>query len=303
MVLIKELANKKCNMLSAYILHILIIAAIFSILAVSLNLAVGYTGLLNIGHIAFFGIGAYTSAILVKSGTPFLLAILASGILAAIFGWLLTVLTNKLKGDYMALATLGFAFVVYSFLLNWHSVTRGPLGIAGIPRPSIFGWVIKNNFSYLIFVLLFLVLITTFLYKLTKSRYGKLLEAVRDDAIGLAALGKNIFQLKYQSMMISAFLAGVAGSLYAHYISFIDPSTFFLTEIIAILTIIIIGGLASLKGSIIATLIVVAMPELLRFVNLPSQFVGPSRLIMWGLIVILILLYKPRGLFGKVDLE
>lgn len=290
-------------MLTAYFLHIAIIIAIYAILAISLNLAIGYTGLINIGHIAFFGIGAYTSALLTKSDMPFLLAFLAAGLLASLSGWFLAAITNLLKGDYMALATLGFSFVVYSVLLNWGALTGGPFGIPGISRPNVFGLIVQSNFSYLIFVLFILTLVTLFLYRLTSSRYGKLLEAVRDDAVGLSALGKNTFRLKCQSLMISAFFAGIAGCLYAHYISFIDPSTFFLSEIITILTIVIVGGLASLKGSIIATIIVVALPELLRFIAMPSYLVGPARLILWSFIVILILLYRPRGLFGRVDLE
>ncbi len=285
-----------------YLIHLGIIITIFAILAVSLNIAIGYAGMLNLGHVAFYGIGAYTSAILVKAGVAFPLALLAAGVMAALCGALLTLITNRLKGDYFALATLGFTFVVYSLMLNWTSLTRGPLGIPGIRRPELFGFLVRTNGQYLVYVLAILGLTTGFLYLLTRSRYGKLLEAVRDDAIGAAALGKNVFRLKVQAMMISAFFAGIAGSLYAHYISFIDPSTFFINDIIILVTIVIVGGLASVKGNVIGALIIILVPELLRFFPLPPQMIGPMRQMLYALILIGILLYRPRGLFGRVDL-
>lgn len=303
MALIKEQENKKYNMLSAYLVHIAIIIVIYIILAISLNLALGYTGLLNLGHIALFGIGSYTSALLTLAGFPFILSLITAGLLASICGFILAKLTSRLKGDYLALATLIFGFVIYSIFLNWVSVTRGPLGIPGIPRPSIFGWYIQDNGTYLIFTIIVALIAYLILQRITNSRYGKLLEAVRDDAIGTASLGKNIFRLKYQSFMISAFFTGIAGSLFAHYISYIDPSTFFIHDLIIIFTIVIVGGLASLKGSIIAGIIIIILPELLRFLDLPSGIIGPMRQIIYALILIMILLFKPRGLFGRIDLD
>lgn len=290
-------------MIEGYIIHLLILIGIYVILATSLNLSVGFTGLLNLGHIAFFGIGAYTSALLQLAGVPFVLAFPLAGVMAALFGFLLVLGTRKLKGDYLALATLGFSFVVYSVLLNWTELTRGPLGIPGIPKPNIFGLRIADNFSYLIFVIIISALVVFFLWRLTSSRYGRLLEAVRDDETALRMFGKNTFKLKAQSMMIAAFFAGIAGSLFAHYITYIDPSSFFLSEIILVLTIVMIGGLASLPGSIVATVLILLIPEALRFVALPSSIIGPMRQIIYALVLLGVLLLKPRGLFGKVDLE
>ncbi len=290
-------------MIEAYFIHLLIIIGIYIILATSLNLALGYTGLLNLGHIAFFGIGAYVSTLLsVNTSLPFLLIFILAGFVASIFGYLLMLATNKLRGDYLALATLGFNFVIYSLFLNWTSLTRGPLGIPGIPKPSIFGFVFQSNLSYLIFVAVIAFLVVGFLHLLLKSSYGKLLEAVRDNELACKVLGKNTFKMKWQAMAVSAFFAGIAGSLYAHYITFIDPSSFSLYEIILILTIVLVGGLATLKGSIAATVIILLIPEVLRFFALPSSILGPARQIIYALLLILILMYRPRGLFGKVDL-
>jgi branched-chain amino acid transport system permease protein len=290
-------------MISAYLLHLLIIIGIYIILVASLNLALGYTGLLNLGHVAFFAIGAYTSALLVKAGIPFLVAFLAAGLLAAIFGFLLVALTRKLKGDYLALATLAFVFVVVDVIVNWTSVTRGPLGIPGIMKPEFFGFVVQNSFAYFLFVWIVCGLSLLILWRIVVSPFGRLLQATRDDAIGLRVLGKSTFSLQWKAMAISAFFAGVAGSLYAHYITFIDPTSFMLTEVILLLTILIVGGIASLKGSVVATFVIILVPEGLRFLSLPSGIVGPLRQIFYAVILLGILLWRPRGLFGRVDLE
>ena len=288
-------------MIYLYLVHLLILIGIYIILAVSLNLSLGYTGMLNLGHVALFGIGAYTSTLLNIAGVPFVISFLAAGIVASIFSFLLVLATKRLQGDYYALATLGFAFVVYSLLLNL-DLTRGPLGIPGIPKPVFFGYTISSNPAYLIFVAVIAIISLFIINRTVKSPFGRLLEALRDDEVGLRVLGKNTSKLKYKAMMISGFFAGIAGSLFAHYISFIDPSSFYLNELILIITIVIIGGLASIKGTVIATFILFLIPEALRFLALPSSIIGPARQIIYALILLLILLYKPRGIDGRIDL-
>jgi branched-chain amino acid transport system permease protein len=290
-------------MIEAYLIHLIILIGIYLILAVSLQLAMGFSGLLNLGHIAFYCIGAYVSALLALSGWPFLLCFLAAGIIAMIFGFLLSFPTNKLKGDYLALATLGFSFVVYAIALNWISLTRGPLGLPGIPKPVLFGISFSDNFSFLILTATIALISFLIIKKIVSSPFGKALEATRDDELATRVLGKNTFKLKSIALAISAFFAGIAGSLYAHYITFIDPSSFTLLQLIPVLCIVIIGGLASLKGTAIATIILVLLPEPLRFIGFPSSIVGPARQILYALILLLILIYKPKGFFGKVELE
>ncbi len=286
-----------------YLIHLLILVGIYIILTTSLNLALGFTGLLNLGHVAFFGIGAYTSALLTMVGVPFFLALVVGGLFTSVFGYVLVLGTKRLKGDYLALATLGFSFVIHALFLNLVSLTRGPLGIPGIPKPSFFGVSIVSYPSYLFFVFVIVVICVYSISKIVHSPFGRLLQATRDDELGLRVLGKNTLALKAKSMMLSAFFAGIAGSLFAHYISYIDPSSFTLTEIILMLTILIVGGIASLKGSIVAAFIIILIPETLRFLELPSSIVGPGRQILYALILILILLYRPRGIFGRIDLH
>jgi branched-chain amino acid transport system permease protein len=288
--------------MNAYFVHLGILICIYAILAASLNIAVGYAGLLNLGHVAFFAIGAYTSALLTLHGVPFPIAFLAAGVLAAIFGYLLIVATYRLKGDYLALATLGFSFVVGSVLLNWTWLTRGPLGIPGIKKPRLFGLLINTNVKFLLFAAVICAITYFVLARLMKSAYGTALQAMRDDEIGVKVLGKNTFKLKWQSLALSAFFAGIAGSLFAHYITYIDPSSFSLSEIILIFTIVIVGGLVSLRGSFIATIIILLIPEALRFFALPSSIIGPARQIIYAVILLAILFWRPKGLFGKVDL-
>ncbi len=290
-------------MISAYLIHVAIIICIDLVLALSLQISIGYAGLLNFGHIAFFGIGAYTSALLTMQGVPWIIALLCAGIIPMFFAYLLSIPTNRLKGDYLALATMGFSFVIYALMLNWNSLTKGPLGIPGITKPIIFGLKISNNLSFLILALVITGLTYSILHKIVKSPFGNLLQATRDDEDAAKALGKNTFKIKTIGLMISAFFAGIAGSLYAHYITFIDPSSFAMMMIIPIVCMIIIGGLASLKGTFFATIILVIIPEILRFVGMPSSILGPARQIIYALILIIILIYQPKGFFGKVVLN
>ncbi|MCG2686767.1 branched-chain amino acid ABC transporter permease, partial [Candidatus Parcubacteria bacterium] len=283
--------------------HLLILIGIYLILALSLQLAVGFTGLLNLGHIAFYCVGAYVSALLSLLGWPFWLYFLLAGIIAMLFGFLLSLPTNKLKGDYLALATLGFSFVIYALALNWTSFTRGPLGLPGIPRPVIFGYVFSNNLSFLILTFVVVLISYLIIKKITISPFGRVLQAVRDNELATRVLGKNTFKIKSVALGVSAFFAGFAGSLYASYITFIDPSSFTLMQLIPVICIVIIGGLASLKGTVIATIILVLLPEPLRFIGFPSSILGPARQIIYALILLLILIYKPKGFFGKVQLE
>src|SRR3989338_5059827 len=177
--------------LESYIIHLLILIGIYAILAISLNLSMGFAGLLNIGHVAFYGIGAYTSALL---------------------AFLLAIPTLKLKGDYFAIATLWFAIVIENIFKNWISLTRGPLGLPGIPKPGIFGFSI-SGFSYLVLVAFFLLVVYLFSRHITNAPFGRVLKAIREDELAASSLGKNVVKYKTQILMISAFFAGIAGSL------------------------------------------------------------------------------------------
>ena len=290
-------------MFSAYLIHLSILICIYIILAISLQLAVGFTGLLNLGHIAFYAIGAYTSALLALAGYPFWFCILAAGIMAMIFGFLLSLPINKIKGDYLALATMGFSFVVYAVLLNWTDLTNGPLGLPGIPKPQLFNFDFSQNYNFLILAAVIALISYIIIKLITISPFGKVLESIRDNEQAAKILGKNTFKMKVYAMVISAFFAGIAGSLYAYYITYIDPSSFTIMELIPVLSIVIVGGLASLEGTIVAAVILTLLPEPLRFIGFPSSIVGPARQIIYALFLLLILISKPKGFYGRVKLE
>jgi len=279
-----------------YLIHLAILVGIYSILTVSLNLAVGFTGLLNMGHVGFFGIGAYASALFALAGFPVWLSIVIGALFATVAGVLLAIPTTRLKGDYLALATLGFSFIMGSIARNWTDVTRGALGIPGIPK------IVRGNTEFLIVVLIVAVITYAIFWWISRSRFGKTCEAIRDDELAAKMLGKDTFMHKIAALGISAFFAGVAGGLFAHYITFIDPSIFGLGDLILLFSMLIVGGLASVKGSAIGTIIIFLLPEPLRFIGFPSSILGPMREIIFALILLLILIYRPKGILGKVDL-
>ena len=284
----------------AYIIHLAILIGIYGILSISLNLAMGFTGLLNIGHVAFYGLGAYASALLtINFGLSFWWGMLIGGLVAGFVGLILAIPTIRLKGDYLAIATLGFAIIIENVFRNWTSLTRGPLGLPGIPKPQLFGFTF-SGFSYLILVLFFLLITYLFVRYIVNSPYGRVLKSIREDELVALSLGKNVVRYKTQALIISAFFAGVAGSLYAHYITFIDPSSFTILESILIISMVIVGGLASVEGSIIGAIILVLLPEPLRFLPLPSFAIGALRQMIYAGLLILLLIKRPQGISGEV---
>ncbi len=290
-------------MIDAYFTHLLIIIGIYLIVALSLQLSIGFAGLLNLGHIAFYAIGAYASALLSRAGLPFWFCFLSAGVLVSLSAYLLSLATNKHKGDYLALVTLGFSFMISAILTNWTRLTGGSLGLSDISRPTLFGKVISGNSAYLVLVLIVVVLTYVIIKIITVSPYGKLIQATRDDELAAKTLGKQTWRAKSLALVISAFFAGIAGSLFAHYISYIDPTIFTFTNLVPILVIVMVGGLGSLEGTIIATIIVVLIPELIGFIGLPSSVIGAVRQLAYALFLLAIILFQPKGFDGKVQLE
>lgn len=282
-----------------YFENLIILGSIFSVLSVSLNLSMGYTGLFNLGHAAFFGIGAYVSALLTLGlGAPFWIAIIAAAVIAAFFGFLLGFPTLRLRGDYLALGTLGFAFIVEAVLKNWTDLTRGPLGLPGIPRPELFGFSFGLD-AYLLLTLAFLAITIIITHQIINSPFGRVLKAIREDETAAQTLGKNTFRYKLIVLTVSAFFAGIAGSLYAHYITFIDPTSFSFPVLILLLSTVIIGGMASIRGSVVGAFLLILIPEPLRFIGLPSNLIGAGRQMIYAALVLIILLKRPQGLFGE----
>ncbi|HOX60461.1 MAG TPA: branched-chain amino acid ABC transporter permease [Candidatus Magasanikbacteria bacterium] len=283
-----------------YLIHIAIIISIYSILSLGLNLILGYTGQLSLTHAAFFGIGAYAIAIgETKFHLNFFLALLIGIVVAGLLAIIIGIFLGRFRRDIYALASLGTNVILFSIFLNWTNLTRGPLGIPGIRRPEIFGFIFQSNFSFLLLCAFFSYLTYTILHRLLKTPFGLTLKAIREDEDVLSSFGYKVKTIKTTAFVISAIFTAIAGRLLASYITFIDPSTFDFNESIYFLSVVIIGGLADLRGSILGTIILVILPEALRFLGLPSDLAANLRQILYGLALIMMILFRPQGFLGK----
>jgi len=283
-----------------FILHVVILMGIYGILSVSLNFMFGYGGIISICHGAFFGIGAYAGALIsLKMGLPFLLEILCASTITGLAGLLIAVPTLRLEEDYMSLATYAFGVIVYTILNNWHSLTRGPLGLPGIPPVQLLSFTISGLWSYAGLVLFCLLGVTVVMAAWVRSPFGRVLMAIRDDHVAVAAIGKNVALFKIIATFVSTFFAGSAGVLLAHYLTFIDPSSFLIHESFLILGMVIFGGIGTIAGPVAGAAIMIFIPEALRFVGLPSLYAAHLRQIIFSVLIIAVLLKRRQGLLGK----
>lgn len=290
-----------------YLIHLAILVSIYAILALSLNLVVGYAGILSVTHAAFFGLGAYATAILgTRYGVNFFVAMLIGIFVTAVVGLLIGRVLSKFRGDFVALGSVGFNVIVWSVMLNWQELTRGPLGIPGIGRPEFkignMGYSFSDNFSFLILTLVFLIVVYGIARFIERSSFGRALKAVREDEEALSVFGYQTLHFKLAVFVIGAGLASVAGSLFASYITFIDPSTFTINESIFLLSAIILGGLASNRGAVIGAVVLILLPEFLRFVGFPADIAAQTRQAVYGIMLIMLMLYRPQGLVGEYKL-
>jgi branched-chain amino acid transport system permease protein len=287
-----------------YFFHLLILLEIYSILALSLNLLVGFAGSLTLAHGAFFGIGAYITALLLVSGRIGFVpaALLAVGGTASIAS-LLGLASLRFKGDRFVLASLAFQVLLTAVLVNWVRFTQGPFGIAGIPRPVVLGLRLVEQRDFAWFSTLISGGVLTFLVGVCRSPFGRALRAMRDDETALRVLGKPVIWLRFQAMTVSSGCAAAAGALYACYVRFVDPSSFTLDESIIILSMVVVGGSGNLRGPVIGAVVLTLLPEALRFASIPSASVGNVRMLVYGLALIVSMRYRPQGLAGDYPLD
>ncbi len=286
-----------------YFIHLAILICIYAILGLSLNLVVGYTGLLSVAEAAFYGIGAYATALfMVSAGWNFFPAMFAGIVVSGLIALALGLILSKFSGDYYALASLGFGVIIYSVFLNWQGLTGGPLGIPGIPRPNLFGFVFAQNSAFLVLALVILGLVYLASRFIVDSSFGRVLKAIREDEKAIQVFGYRTLSYKLVVFVIGAMMAAIAGSLYAAYITYIDPTTFNVPVAIFIIAVIILGGLASLRGSVFGAIFLVLLPEFLRFVGFPEDIAAQMRQAVYGLLLVLLMLYRPQGLVGEYKL-
>lgn len=281
-----------------YILHLFILICFYTLLAQSLNLSAGFTGMISLAHAGFYGIGAYTTAVLsTVLGLSFWINLPLALLLSAIIAFVVSLIALRTIEDYFIICTLGIQVILFSVLNNWMELTRGPLGIPGIPSISLFGLEMDGKTPFLILSILFVFLVWFILKNISGSGFGKILIAISEDEIYAQSIGKNVYLSKTAAFTLSAMFAAIPGALYAHYISYIDPSGFNVNESIFILSIVIIGGLGNLNGSFFAATFLVLLPEVLRFVGMPDSIAANMRQIIYGSILVVIMMTGKNGIF------
>lgn len=286
-----------------YLFHLAIVISIYIILALSLNILVGFTGLFSLAQAAFFGIGAYASALLgIKLGFPFWAATAVPILFTMLIGIFLALITLRMGGDYFILAVLGFQIMIAGVLYNWVDLTRGPFGLYGISNPRLFGIDISSNFRILLLYGLISLASYGIISRLLASPFGRVVRAIREDELASQVLGKDVVHFKVIVFAISSGFAALAGSLQAHYFTTLHPISFSLTESILIVTIVILGGSGSLKGSVLGTIFLVLFPEGLRFLKIPSDVAAPIQQMVYGFLLIFFMLFRPQGLVGEYKL-
>ena len=290
---------------------------IWAILAVSLNLLIGYTGLLSVAHVGFFGVGAYTVAVLTTNpayeqlraevipvlALPFFVALPIGMVLAGLVALFVGSVLARFRTDIFVLVSFSFAIIAHSVFLNWRPVTRGPFGIHEIAKPDFGFWLVDGRLEFMLLTLAFVALTVLVAWLIVTSSFGRVLMAIREDEDAIAVFGYRAERFKLAVWVISAMMAALAGGLVASEQTFIDPNSFILLESILMVAIVILGGLGSLRGSLLGALIFVILLEGLRFAPfVPEGYVGQTRMIIFGLLLAVLMIFRPQGLVGRYKL-
>lgn len=288
----------------SYFLHLLIYFEIYIIVAMSLNLLIGYSGLLQVAHAAYFGVGAYTAALFsLKWGVGFVPGLLGAALVAGILSLLVSLPAARFRGDYFVMISLAVQTSLYALMYNWVDLTNGPYGLSNIPKPHIMSSQYATKEGILALYGGVVSILALMLGTLKRSPFGRALQAMRDDELAARSLGLPVKSLKIQSFLIASAMVGVAGGLYAAYVGYIDPSSFTLDESILMLSMVIVGGTGNVRGPIVGAAVLIAIPELLRFLALPDAIAANLRLLAYGLLLILMMHWRPQGLAGRYRFE
>jgi branched-chain amino acid transport system permease protein len=283
-----------------YLLHIGIVCLIYILFASSLNLELGCAGLYNFGHVGFFAIGAYCSALLTLAGSSVWLGLVAAMVVAGLAGLLFAWPVLRLTGDYFGIASLAFAEMIRLILLNERWLTRGPMGLPGIPRIEIFGY--AGNTVTLLTALIITLLSFFCFRKILASPFGRTLKLIREDEHVARAFGKDVVSFKTRTMAIGSAFGGLAGGLWAHYLGYISPNDFTLQLTVLVLLCVVLGGRGTLLGPIVGSILVVTVGEGLRFLPLPASMtagVAHIQSMLFGLVLVLLMLRRPQGIIAE----
>ena len=280
---------------SPYYLHVTIMAGIFTILALSLNLLLGYTGQLSLGHAAFFGIGAYTSSLLaLKLEWPFWIGLPAAALAAGLAGWAIGRLALKVRGAYFVLVTISFAGVISLVSVNWMELTNGPLGLPGVPAPELAGLSFRTKSAYYYLVLLAAAVAYLVCHRLVHSRLGRAFLALRENEALAESVGVDPVRTLVLAAVVSAALAGVAGSLYAHYTRFVSPEVFLFSYTVTMVIMVVAGGKGTLLGPVVGALLFTVLPEALR-----EAMAWQWQMLAYGVLLVVLVYFLPRGIVRR----
>ena len=272
--------------------HVLVLAGLFTLMALGFDLVLGYLGELSLGHAAFFGIGAYTTALLTRNfGTPFPLDLLLAGLFTGVFGLLIGAPSLRLRGPYFAIVTFGFAEILHLVALNWTSLTRGPMGLPDIPHPQLgpFRITTELGYYYLVLALIGVAMLAT--RRLLESTVGHAFLAIRENEELASAAGIPTFRFKLLAFVIGMIFAGAAGSVYARYVHFVDPTALSFYYTVTVVSMVIVGGQGSIAGTTLGALVFTLVPEYLRVAE-------RARLVIFGALLMLAIVFMPDGLRG-----
>jgi branched-chain amino acid transport system permease protein len=282
-----------------YAIYIGTLIAIYATLAISLNLLVGYTGLISVAQAGVYGIGAYVTALLALHVTNDLLVSLLLSAAAGVLASLIVALPSlRLRNEYFLIATMGFQSIIFALFMNL-DVTGGPNGLYNIPAPTLFGFSIKTGLGKFALAAGLAVLCYWLALRVTGSPFGRLLRAVREDQTAVASLGKNVFRVKVSIFIFSAVFTAAAGTMYVYSLTAIDPVAFTLDESIFIITLVIVGGTGNLNGSILAAALLIVLPEIFKFLPIPEAVAPQLRQVLYGLLLVFFTRFRRQGLIGE----
>jgi branched-chain amino acid transport system permease protein len=282
-----------------YAIYLCTLIAIYTTLALSLNLLVGYTGLISVTQAGVYGIGAYVTALLALNVThDLLLTMFLSASAGVAISLLVALPALRLKNEYFLIATIGFQSIIFAMFMNLE-ITGGPNGLYDIPDPTLFGFVIKGSASKLAIAVALALLCYFVSLRVTNSPFGRLLRAVREDQTAVASIGKSVFRIKVSVFVFSAIFAAAAGTIYVFCLKAIDPVAFTIDESIFIITLVIVGGTGSLNGSVLAAILLILLPECFKFLPIPDAVAPQLRQVFYGLLLVLFTRFRREGLVGK----
>lgn len=274
-----------------YLLHLAILTCLTTMLVHSLNISAGYTGEISLAQAGFYGIGAYTATLLATQlNASIMISIPIAMLLCGAIAFAVAIVAVRTVEDYFIICTLGIQSILFAIFNNWIHVTGGPLGISNIPSIHLMNINIQDKKIFLIFTILIMLIIYIIIRNISLSGFGKTLIAIGEDEIYAQSIGKNVYLLKSISFTQTAMFSAVPGVLYAHYISYVDPTSFTLNQSIYILAIVVLGGFRNLNGGILASIFMVFFPEFLRFLGMPNNIAANVRQMLYGLILVLIMI-------------